>query len=77
MQWYIDYFRSEDLRIVDPEGYALGMTVGFILIPLVVIGALIMIGVLIYERRHGRGTETMYPTETINNTADEKDTTTT
>lgn len=43
MEWYIDYFRDEHLRIVDPEGYALGLTVGFVLIPLVLIAAIVMI----------------------------------
>lgn len=58
MQWYVDYFRDEDLRITDPTGYALGVTVGFILIPLAVIGILVFTGALIYERHQNKKPDT-------------------
>lgn len=48
MKWYTDFFRDEWLREVDPFGYALGLVLGFVLIPALVVLVVVFVSALIW-----------------------------
>lgn len=46
MQWYHDIWHNQDMYEVDPFGYGMGLAVGYVLVPAVL---LFLMAILAYE----------------------------
>lgn len=51
MSWYTHLWHNEQMRTVDPFGYGIGLVIGYVLIPVLIVGFL-GLGVWIMARRN-------------------------
>jgi hypothetical protein len=51
VEWYDDIFRDPEMARIDPFGYGMGLALGYVIIPAVLLGLVLSLGYLAWVSR--------------------------
>ncbi|MEU6674790.1 FeoB-associated Cys-rich membrane protein [Streptomyces sp. NPDC046925] len=55
MSWYTEIFRNQEMRQVDPFGYGVGLALGYVIIPALLVAiAVVIVWSLVKSRKEKR-----------------------